>query len=170
MLTAGVSLGDRSLYPELEAKAYLAYAATAPVSSRIQTAVAQLLHSYAARGNVAFFEWMEQRERLRQKLARLVGARAEDIALTSGTTRGIGDVALCLPWQAGDRVVLFEAEFPANVSPWQRAAELFGLRLDFVPMAHAVEDEASFMEPLARLLAQGTRLVAVSAVQFQTDY
>lgn len=168
MLTAGVSLGDRSLYPELEAKAYLAYAATAPVSSRIQTAVAQLLHSYAARGNVAFFEWMEQRERLRQKLARLVGARAEDIALTSGTTRGIGDVALCLPWQAGDRVVLFEAEFPANVSPWQRAAELFGLRLDFVPMAHAVEDEASFMEPLARLLAQGTRLVAVSAVQFQT--
>jgi selenocysteine lyase/cysteine desulfurase len=64
--------------------------------------------------------------------------------------------------------VLFDGEFPANVSPWQRAAELFGLRLDFVDMKHAVEDEASILQPLERLLAGGARLVAVSAVQFQT--
>ena len=35
-MTAGIiALGDRSLYPELKAKAYLAYAATAPVSSLV---------------------------------------------------------------------------------------------------------------------------------------
>lgn len=162
------ALGDRSLYPNLKAKAYLAYAATAPVSSAVKAVVTRLLDDYADRGNVAFFEWMEQRERLRGKLGRLVGAQAEDIALIAGTTRGISDLALCLPWQTGDRLVLFEGEFPANVGPWQRAAELFGLRVDFVPMARAVEDEASFLEPLNRLLQSGARLVAVSAVQFQT--
>ena len=163
-----IALGDRSLYPELQAKAYLAYAATAPASSLVKAAVNRVLDSYAERGNVAFFEWLEQRELLRGRLGQLIGAKAEDIALISGTTRGIGDLALCLPWRTGDRVLLFEGEFPANVTPWQRAAELFGLRLDFVPMAHAVEDEQSFLLPLARLLAEGARLVAVSAVQFQT--
>jgi len=165
---ARIALGDRSLYPELQAKAYLAYAATAPVSSLVKAAVNRVLDSYAERGNVAFFEWLEQRELLRGRLGQLIGAKAEDIALISGTTRGISDFALCLPWRSGDRVVLFEGEFPANVSPWQRAAELFGLRLDFVPMAHAVEDEQSFLLPLERLLIEGARLVAVSAVQFQT--
>lgn len=163
-----VALGDRSLYPDLQAKAYLAYAATAPVSCAVKAVVNRVLDSYAARGNVAFFEWIEQRERLRRKLGQLVGAPASDIALTSGTTRGISDLALSLPWRSGDRLVLFEGEFPANVSPWQRAAELFGLSIDFVPMAHAVEDEASIVEPLERLLQRGVRLVAVSAVQFQT--
>jgi selenocysteine lyase/cysteine desulfurase len=163
-----VALGDRSLYPNLKARAYLAYAATAPVSSAVKAVVTRLLDDYAERGNVAFFEWMEQRERLRGKLGQLVGAKAEDIALIAGTTRGISDLALCLPWRPGDRLVLFEGEFPANVGPWQRAAELFGLRVDFVPMARAVEDEASFLEPLQRLLQGGVRLVAVSAVQFQT--
>ena len=163
-----VALGDRSLYPDLQAKAYLAYAATAPVSSAVKAVVGQVLDGYAAQGNVAFFQWLEQRERLRQKLGLLIGAAEQDIALTSGTTRGISDLALCLPWRAGERIVLFEGEFPANVSPWQRAAELFGLGIDFVPMARAIEDESSVLEPLARLLERGARLVAVSAVQFQT--
>jgi cysteine desulfurase/selenocysteine lyase len=163
-----VALGDRSLYPNLKARAYLAFAATAPVSSAVKTVITRVLDDYAERGNVAFLEWMEQRERLRGKLGQLVGAQGSDIALIAGTTRGISDLALCLPWRAGERVVLFEGEFPANVSPWLRAAELFGLRVDFVPMARAVEDEASFLEPLKRLLQGGARLVAVSAVQFQT--
>ena len=163
-----VALGDRSLYPDLKASAYLAYAATAPVSSLVKAAVNRVLTDYAEQGNVAFFQWVEQRERLRSKLAQLIGANTSDIALISGTTRGISDLALCIPWQAGERVVLFEGEFPANVSPWQNAARLFRLRIDFVPMARAVEDEDSFLTPLARLLESGVRLVAVSAVQFQT--
>ena len=168
-MTAPVlALGDRSLYPDLQARAYLAYAATAPVSSLVKTAVNRALDSFAERGNVAFFDWVEQRERLRAKLGQLVGAPASDIALTSGTSRGLSDLALCLRWQAGQRIVLFEGEFPANVCPWQHAARLFGLRVDFVPMAHAIEDEASFLTPLTQLLEAGTRLVAVSAVQFQT--
>lgn len=163
-----VELGDRSLYPELKATAYLAYAATAPVSTRVRAAVGRVLDSYAEQGTTAIFRWIEQRERLRGKLARLIGAQASDIALTSGTTRGISDLALSIDWRQGDRVVLFSGEFPANVSPWQRAAELFKLELCFVDLSRAVEDEGSILGPLQRLLEGGARLVAVSAVQFQT--
>jgi cysteine desulfurase / selenocysteine lyase len=163
-----VALGDRSLYPELEAKAYLAYAATAPLSVRVKSAVTELLDAFARGGNVAFLACLEQRERLRQKLGQLVNADPRDIALVTGTTRAITDLALSLDFRAGERVVLFSGEFPANVTPWQRAAELFGLRIDFVDLSHALADPSSFLLPLERLLAAGTRLVAVSAVQFQT--
>ncbi len=163
-----IALGDRSLYPQLKAKAYLAYAATAPVSIAVKEVVNAVLDSYAERGNIAFLDYIAQRERLRAKLGQLIGAPASDIALTSGTTRGISDLALSIAWQPGERVILFDGEFPANVSPWQRAAEHFGLRVDFVPMQSAITDAASFLEPLTRLLEGGARLVAVSAVQFQT--
>lgn len=168
MTAASFALGDISPYSDLKAKAYLAYAATAPVSRLVKEAVNQVLDAYAEKGNVAFFELLPQRERLRGRLGSLIGARGQDIALIAGTTRGISDLALSLAWRPQDRVVLFEDEFPANVTPWQRAAELFGLRLEFVPMARSVEDEDSFLKPLERLLEQGVRLVAVSAVQFQT--
>jgi len=165
---AKVELGDRSLYPYLQAKAYLAYAAIAPVSAPVKAAVSAVLDSYAEQGSNAFFAWLAQRERLREKLGRLVAAKPADIALTSGTTRGIVDLALSMAWRPGDRVVLFRGEFPANVSPWQRAAELFGLELEFIDLAHAVEDEAAILQPLEAALSRGARLVAVSAVQFQT--
>jgi cysteine desulfurase / selenocysteine lyase len=162
------ALGDRSLFPSLEAKSYLAHAAIAPVSTLVEAAVNRLLKGYAAHGSGAFLEWMAQRERLRGKLARLVGASAEDLALTSGTSRGLTDIALSLPWRRGDRVVLFDREFPANVCPWQRAAELFGLELAFVDMSRAIEDPGTILDQVEQLLQSGARLVAVSAVQFQT--
>ena len=106
---------------------------------------------------------------LREKLARLVGGRAQDIALMPNTTRGIVDVALCFPWERGDRVILFAGEFPANVTPWQRAAEVFGLEIVWL-YADSFQYGGSGFELLERELARGVRLVAVSAVEFQTGF
>jgi len=161
-------LGDQSLFPGLEARAYLAYAAAAPLSAPVRDSVIRVLDAYGARGIAAFFEFLPERERLRARLAQLIGAASDDIALTTGTTRGIADLAFCIPWRTGDRVVLFDREFPANVCPWQRAAEMLNLTIDFVSMDGALESEAAILEPLTKLLQHGARLVAMSAVQFQT--
>ena len=90
------------------------------------------------------------------------------MALLSGTTRAIIDLALCLPWQRGDRLVLFRGEFPANITPWQQAARLFDLRLSYVELLGAHRDVDRVLGPLEELLRQGVRLVSVCAVQFQT--
>jgi selenocysteine lyase/cysteine desulfurase len=65
-------------------------------------------------------------------------------------------------------VVLFEGEFPANVTPWQQAAATFGLETQFLSLAQAGEDPEAFLSRLEAALRGGVRLVAVSAVQFQT--
>lgn len=163
---ANAKMGDRSLFPELEARAYCNHAAISPPSRPVRDAALRALSDYAGRGLGAFPDWQTQREGLRDKCARLLGCESRDVALTSGTTRGVSDIALSIPWKRGDRVVLFEGEFPANVTPWQRAAQLFDLELHFL-RAGDFESDAG-LAALDEQLEQGVRLVAASAVQFQT--
>jgi selenocysteine lyase/cysteine desulfurase len=131
-------------------------------------AVEGVLEDYARRGVAAFADWHAQRSRLRAKLAGLIGAPAESIGLTSNTTAGVIDIALCLNWRRGDRIVLFEGEFPANVTPWQQAARRHGLEIVFLPLGPYLSQPARALENLEDTLRAGARLVAVSAVQFQT--
>jgi len=163
-------LGDRALFPDLEARAYLAHAAISPVSLAVQAEVGELLRDTARLGVRAFPIWAERRAELRQDLARLLGVDPASIALTAGTTRGIGDVALAIPWRPGDRIACFRGEFPANVTPWQRVARRFDLELVWLEAdAFRVAPDAA-AESLERALARGVRLLAVSAVQFQTGF
>lgn len=160
--------GDRSLFPKLEARAYLNHAAVSPPSIAVRRAVEALLSDYERLGVGGVPLWGEQRARLKQKLADLVGAEPADLAFVSNTTRGVTDIALCLPWKPGDRVVVFEGEFPANVTPWQRAAELHELEVRMLPLADYRESSEPGLARLASELERGARLVAASAVEFST--
>jgi cysteine desulfurase / selenocysteine lyase len=160
------ALGSRALFPDLAARVYLSHAAISPASTRVTRAALSIIQDYSQRGVGAYLTWEAQRERLRGKLAGLLGAEPEEIALTNSTTRGISDIALSLPWRAGDRVVLYEGEFPTNVTPWQCAARLFDLKLEFLTADDFRDDRG--LERLEVVLRSGVRLVAVSAVQFQT--
>jgi selenocysteine lyase/cysteine desulfurase len=166
--TSAARLGDRSLFPDLGSAAYLNHAGTSPPSLPVRRAVTELLGAYAASGARAVGAALGVRARLREKLARLIGARPADVALTTGTTQGVQAIALSFPWRRGDRVVLFEGEFPANVTPWQRAAELFGLEVVFLPLSAFQRSGGAGLAELEEALRRGARLVAVSAVQFRT--
>lgn len=118
-------------------------------------------------GLEAFFAGLETRETLRARLGRLIGARPEEIGFTQNTTAGVSAIANMIPWKPGDRVLLFEGEFPANVTPWQRAAQSYGLEIEWAslePFARSWEEGLASIEPLV----ERARLVAVSFVQFQT--
>ncbi len=162
------ALGDRSLFPELDCAAYLAHAAISPHSQPLRSHVLAASADYARRGVGAFAAWHAQRQRLKGRLAGLLGVGAGDLGLVLNTTAGVAAIAMCFPWRAGDRVVLFEGEFPTNVTPWQRAAELFGLHLEWLPVADFAAPGGADLGPLQSKLKAGARLVAASAVQFQT--
>ena len=163
-------LGDRSLFPELRAVAYLAHAAVSPPSLLVARALQTYLSLYARDGALAFGATIEQRGRLRAKLATLLGTTADQVAIAPNTSTGVSDIALSFPWERGDRAVVFEGEFPANVTPWQRAAELFGLALVTQDADLFRTDPTRAFEALDGALRGGARLVAVSQVQFQTGH
>jgi selenocysteine lyase/cysteine desulfurase len=166
--TFTAKLGDRSLFPDLAYRVYMNHGAISPPSRAVREAVLEVVDDYAENGAGSFGRWIAQRKRLRGKLAQLVGVRPDDVALMPNTSRGISDVALCFPWSRGDRVILIEGEFPANVTPWLRAAEAFGLEIVWVKVEDFEESEEQGLASLAQALDRGARLVAVSAVEFQT--
>ena len=123
------AFGSRRLFPLLGPQVYANHAAISPPSTAVTDAYERVLTDMATHGVDAFFRRHSQRQRLKARLAGLINCDAMDLALTGNTTSGLSCVALCFPWQRNDTVVLFRGEFPGNVTPWQRAADLFGLKL-----------------------------------------
>lgn len=167
-MTITPQLGDRSLFPTLEARVYLNHAAVSPISEPVKSAMVKVMDDYATRGVAAVMDWVSQRDGLREEIAGLIGAKGPDIGLVPNTTQGVIDIALCHPWSEDDRILLFEGEFPANVTPWQRAGELFGVGLEWMPIAPFERDHGEGLEGVERRLKAGVSFIAVSAVQFQT--
>jgi selenocysteine lyase/cysteine desulfurase len=160
-------LGDRSLFPLLDPRAYLNHAGVSPPSEPVRQAVHEAVDDFARRGGAAVGAAVERKARLRARLAELLGSRPEDVALTTNTSSGIQAVALDFPWRRGDRILLVDGEFPANVTPWQQAAGLFGLEIGWIPLDPFLRSAEEGLAFLDRELARGARLLAVSAVQFR---
>lgn len=169
LTTAVPRLGDRTLWSTLTCSAYLNHAGIAPLSDPARHAIERVIAESSQRGSLAFGQRVAERERLRSRLASLFGAREAEIALAPNTTYGLGQLALSIPWRSGDRIVVWRGEYPTNVTVFQRAAELFGLSLTFLPGSDLAADGGADLGTLTRELRRGgVRLCAVSAVQFQT--
>jgi selenocysteine lyase/cysteine desulfurase len=168
--TPTATLGDRSLFSSLSVRAYLAHAAISPPSQPVLDAVHATLLGYATRGALSFGATVAQRVRLRTSLETLIHAEPGAVAIVPNTSAGVTHVALSRPWRRGDKVLLFEGEFPANTTPWQRAAALHGL----VPIWQRADrfrsDATRAFEALDDALRAGVCLVAFCQVQFQTGH
>lgn len=162
------TLGSRELFPDLEPLVYCNHAALSPPSWPVRRAMQNALVDFAKRGAGAYGAHMSQRNRLRAKLATLIGATPEEIAFIPNTSYGVTAIAYSFPWRAKDRVVLFEGEFPANVTPWLQAAKHFDLQPVMLSVRDYQESDEKGLERLEETLKHGARLVAVSAVQFQS--
>ncbi len=164
--TARVRLGDRALLSRLTVPVYANVAGMSPPCDPVRAAIVTAMDELAARGAAAGWGLLGARELLRARLAALVGVAADEIGLVPNTTTGLRAIAFGLPWQPGDRVIGFDGEFPANVTPWQQAAAAFGGTLTLLPLQTWSQPEAG-LAALEQALAGGRVLaVAVSAVQF----
>lgn len=160
---------SRKLFPELEAKVYLAHAAVSPPSSAVHAAVARCLNAYSQRGVQYALAAIQERSEVRANAAKLLGASVEEVGFVQSTTSGVITVARSIAFLPGERIVVFDGEFPANVTPWQLVARDKNLSCAMLPLSPFAASEAEGLASLrAELERGGVRLVAVSAVQFQS--
>jgi len=146
-------------------RSYLDYAGIGVVRPAARKAMASAIEDVLANGGTAYGAFFVARERARRAAARLLEASEDEIALLSNTSEGLQLVASGLRWAPGDEVVVFDRDFPANVQPWRRLADL-GVRLRFVPMRDGGYD----LDDVAASIGPATRLVAVSHVNFITGF
>jgi cysteine desulfurase / selenocysteine lyase len=162
MINSGLDLlQHRSQLPVTKELIYLNHAAVAPLARPAAEAMARLTEDVLCNGSFHSSEWVETYDGLRAAAARLIHAEPGEIALLKNTSEGIATIAMGLDWRAGDRVVAFEEEFPANQYPWRRL-EAKGVRIEWLRAS----------DPLDRIdeAARGARLVALSFVQYLTGF
>ena len=100
-------------------------------------------------------------EATRVKVADLLGANPEEIALTRSVTDGIDTVAFGLAWRPGDEIIISDQEHESGWVNWQLVAKRYGVEVKVVELA---ADEESLLTSLDALMTDRTRLVFLSHV------
>ena len=154
-------------FPWTSDTTYLNNASIGPLPERTRLALDEFNRGRAAPHTLPDRELFAMLAETRKRIARLLGASAEEIALTVNTGFGIGMAARALPLEPGDIVVVSDKEFPANVYPWLRLKDR-GVSMELMPTTpEGWPDEARLLE---RLRDPRVRVLAVSLVQFSNGY
>jgi cysteine desulfurase/selenocysteine lyase len=156
----------RAQFPVTEHLTYLNHAAVSPPPAATIAAIQSQLKDVSQNGSLNFGSWIATKERARQLLAEMLGARPEQVAFMRNTSDGLSTVANGLRWQPGDNLVTFRNEFPSNIYPWLRLREAFGVE---VRMAEEREGKIDLNE-LIGLIDTKTRIVAISQVQYASGF
>jgi selenocysteine lyase/cysteine desulfurase len=159
--SAPLSLIYRNEFPVTEQLVYLNHAAVAPLCRRAAEAMKWVAEDALHFGSLHYDKWMAAYEGLRSATARLINAKPGEIAIVKNTSEGIATIALGLKWKAGDRIVAFKEEFPANYYPWLRLSEK-GVEITWL----------SIYDPLEKIAAaaRGARLLAISYVNYLSGF
>jgi L-cysteine/cystine lyase len=147
----------RALFPVLERFAYLNAGTLGPLAHPTLTAMEERARFDQAQGRGGrdwFQSILDLRAGVRERIAGLLGATPERIALTSSTTNGCNIVAAGLGLGPEDEIVTTDSEHPGLLLPLGvsdarvRVAEVAGR-----PTAEALERITSCVGPRTRLLA-----------------
>src|SRR5438045_9583360 len=92
----------------------------------------------------------------------MIGAKPEEIALTTGASTGVAAVAHLLRWKPGDEVVTAKGEFPLQYATWKPMEERAGVKFKIV----APRDRFITADDLIAAITPRTRVVSVSHVRY----
>lgn len=110
---------------------------------------------------------MELEAASRQAIASVIGAAADDIALTHHTTEGINIVVWGLDWQAGDEILTNDLEHASGLLPAYGAAQRYGCRVKVLGLQEPdVEPTAAIIQAIG----PATKLIIVSHVIYGTGH
>lgn len=152
----------RAEFPVTEHLLYLNHAAVAPLTRRAAEAMKWLADDALHNGSLHYDKWLESYDGLRAATAKLIHAEPGEIAMVKNTSEGIATVALGLPWKAGDRIVAFREEFPANYYIWKKLEEWKGVQVEWLSYLDSLET----IEQAAR----GAKLLSISFVQYLSGH
>jgi selenocysteine lyase/cysteine desulfurase len=96
---------------------------------------------------------------LRPAVARLLGADADEIAVTRGASESLYLIANGFDLSPGDEVLMTSQEHPAGLTPWQIRAERTGVVVRQVPIPSPFTDAHAVVDLLKRAFTSRTKVL-----------
>lgn len=143
-------------FPAVGRHVYLNAAAAGPTPRPVREAVTEFLREMEEDGDLYWESWIEHRESVRERVAALIGAEADEIAFVPNTSTGMN---LIVDMLGEDGAVLsHELEFPTVTLPWIHR----GIPVHLLPAVEGVVRHESF----AAAGAPRAATIAISHVEF----
>jgi cysteine desulfurase/selenocysteine lyase len=147
---------------EIEDATYLNASGQGPMPRVSIRAAQAALEAKKNPHHMADSTYFEVPNRVRASIAKLIGGKAEEIALTSGASSGVAAVAYGLTWKPGDEIITAKGEFPLQYTAWKPMEEREGLKLKIV----SPRERFITADDLIAAMTPKTCLISVSLVRF----
>jgi selenocysteine lyase/cysteine desulfurase len=153
----------RERFPTLSRKTYLNSGSYGLLATEVRAAFEEYLTSREENGS-NWPEWTRRCDGLRGRMAALLDATDDEIAITASASAGINSIASALDFTGPrNKVVVSDFEFPTSAQIWH-AQEHRGARIE-----HVGEDSNGYLplEHFERAIDEQTKLVAITHVCFR---
>ncbi len=156
----------RNYFPHLKSgKIYFNHASTGPLSRPVLDNINKVLYEKSQTNIDEFIGLQSVIRETKNDLGELINTTADRIAFVDNTSNGINVLSQGIQWRKGDRILLNDLEFPANVYPFLNL-EKHGVAIDFVKSHNGIVTA----DDVSEMIKPETKLVSISQVQFLTGY
>jgi len=105
-------------------------------------------------------QW-ENKNKVANKVAEIVGCTAEEVALTRNTTESLDLIIGGMDWKAGDEAVMAEQDYGAMLNHFKFVERRFGVVNRFVSVPNHPKDDQELVDLYASAITDKTRLLMV---------
>ncbi len=157
----------RTIFPHTsEGLIYLNHSAVSPLSTQVLEAI-QLHLTERNRSNIEnYFPTLQPTlHSARECISKFIGCQKESLGFVPNTSYGLNLLAQGLTWKTGDRILLYDREFPSNIYPFLHLKKQ-GVIVDFF----SDRNGEIHLEDIVEKIAPQTRLLSISYVQFLSGY
>ncbi|MBM4172189.1 MAG: aminotransferase class V-fold PLP-dependent enzyme [Ignavibacteria bacterium] len=156
----------RTLFPHLATgQIYFNHASLGPWHEFIFNRLNEYAKERSGNNVMNFESYVKYSQSAKNKLALLLGTVSERIAWVDNVSNAMSLVAQGLNFKHGDRIIINDIEFPANVYPFLNLKK-HGIEIDIVKSRNGKVD----LEDIAKGVTPNTKLVSISLVQFLSGY
>jgi cysteine desulfurase / selenocysteine lyase len=156
----------RSYFPYLKKGIiYFNHASTAPISTVMKTRIENFIRERSEDALDDYWAFKAVADETKAMIGEMINCTGDRIAFLDNTANGIIWLALGIEWKPGDRIILNDVEFPANVYPFLQLKEK-GVEVDFIKSTNGIVTS----EEIINAIQPRTKLISVSFVQFLSGY
>ena len=113
-------------------------------------------------------KYVEMRESLRAKVARMLRVSADEIAVTRNTSEGSNIIVKGVDLKPGDEVLITDHNHPSNNDSWRVRAQRDGFIVKSLPVPIPAPSAEKLLADFERAITPRTRVIAITHVTSTT--
>jgi selenocysteine lyase/cysteine desulfurase len=159
--TLGVGEAIRSQFPVFQDKVFCDSCSKGALSLQVEAALQEYLETWRVMGS-PWDLWMGKMEELRSSIASMIGAKSDEVAITTSVSASLDSLVSALRYGRRQKIIVTELEFPTVLQIWH-AQERLGAEVEHV----AAVDGVIPLEAFERAIDDRTLLVSATHICYR---